>query len=181
MSMSTALTQPPLTGDNATELQAVCRMIRRAGGCVLSLCWVNHPGLRERLVSEVKSRLAGFDIAEIAVSRDASGIVEQWEQFLGARRPAALFVYGIEKIFDYTAGYTHDIAILNLNRGYVAQRFPFPIVFWAPDFAMVEFSRQAPDTWSAKSGSFHFTGGSAETLETLRATPSATPNSPPGI
>ncbi len=167
--MSATLVSPPLSGDNATELEAVCRMIQRAGGCVLSFCWVNHPGLRERLVEEAKTRLAGFDIAEITVDRDSGeGIAGQWERFLGTRKPAALFVYGIERVFDYKAGYTHAIAILNLNRGYIAQRFPFPIVFWAPDFAMVEFSRQAPDTWSARSGSFHFTGGSAETLETIQ-------------
>ncbi|MBV9743790.1 MAG: tetratricopeptide repeat protein, partial [Acidobacteriia bacterium] len=167
--MSTALVPPPLSADNAAELDAVCRMIQRAGGCVLGFCWVNHPGLRERLVAEAKSRLAGFDIAEIEVNRVAGeGIVEQWERFLGTRRPAALFVYGIEHVFDYAAGYTHQIAILNLNRGYIAQRFPYPIVFWAPDFAMVEFSRQAPDTWSVRSGSFHFTGGPTETLETIQ-------------
>ena len=167
--MSTALVPPPLSGDNATELEAVCRMIQRAGGCVLSFCWVNHPGLRERLVEEAKSRLAGFDIAEITVNCETGeGIVEQWERLLATRKPAALFVYGIERVFDYAAGYTHAIAVLNLNRGYIAQRFPYPIVFWGPDFAMVEFSRQAPDTWSARSGSFHFTGGPAETAETIR-------------
>jgi tetratricopeptide (TPR) repeat protein len=84
------------------------------------------------------------------------------------RKPAALFVYGIEQVFDYAAGYTHAIAILNLNRGYIAQRFRYTVVFWAPDFAMVEFSRQAADRWSATSGSFHFSGGSAETAETLQ-------------
>src|SRR5215472_5240280 len=107
--VSIALVPPPLSGDSATELEAVCRMIQRAGGCVLAFCSVNHPGLWERLVAEVKSRLAGFDIAEIAVDREACGIVEQWEQYLGARRPAALFVYGMERVFDYAAGYTHAL------------------------------------------------------------------------
>ncbi|MBY0506784.1 MAG: tetratricopeptide repeat protein, partial [Bryobacteraceae bacterium] len=166
---ASVITPAGITAENELELQAVCRMMERAQSCVLAFAWVNHPALRERLTAEVRRRIHTGTVVEVTMNPQADfGFVEQWEIALGGQRPAALFVYGLEKMLDLTAGYTHSMAVLNLNRGYLAQRFPFPIIFWAPDFAMVEFSRQAPDTWSAKSGSFHFTGGSAETAETLR-------------
>ena len=62
-----------------------------------------------------------------------AGFAEQWEAALSGRNPAALFVFGLENMLDLQSGYTHALAVLNLNRGYVAKRFPFPVVFWAPE------------------------------------------------
>jgi len=167
-----AISESPvvLSPGNEQELQALCRMVDHAGthGCTLAFAWVNHPTLQQQLTLEARRRLTGRSVAEITLdSAVQSGVVEQWEGFLGDRRPAVLFVYGIEKLLDLESGYTHAMAVLNLNRGYIARRFPFPIVFWAADFAMVAFSKQAPDAWSVKSESFHFTGESSDTIETL--------------
>jgi tetratricopeptide (TPR) repeat protein len=56
---------------------------------------------------------------------------------------------------------------LNLNRDYCWQRFPWPVVFVAPLFAVREFARQAPDFWSGRTGVYRFTGDRNDIKETL--------------
>ncbi|MBI3472273.1 MAG: tetratricopeptide repeat protein, partial [Candidatus Solibacter usitatus] len=168
--MSTPVAESGLCLDNQVELRALCNMLRRAKGFTLGFARVNHPGLRERLVAQVLSGLPDLSIHELTLDPASPvGVVAQIENFLGDRRPDAMFVYGLESVFDLRVRQTHALDILNLNRDYFARRFPWPVVFWTPEFGMREFSRQAPDFWSGRSGAYHFIGESEDARQTLQA------------
>ncbi|MBI3682845.1 MAG: tetratricopeptide repeat protein [Acidobacteria bacterium] len=131
---------------------------------------MNHPGLRERLVAELRNRGCAFH--EIALDPNSPlGIVDQIESAIGADRPPAIFVYGLESMFDLRVRQNHAMDMLNMNRNYFVKRFPLPVVFWVPEFGMRELARQTPDFWSGRSGTYSFAGESgdaAETIERLR-------------
>ena len=102
-----------------------------------------------------------------------AGVVAQLEDRLGDAHPGALFVHGLEGMFDPSLEQSPKLDILNLNRDFFAKRFPWPVVFWVPEFAMREFSRQAPDFWSWRSGTYHFVGQEGDAGETLQQLPGA--------
>lgn len=166
--MSTPTVRAPLSLENQVELRALANMLRRAGGFALAFARVNHPSLKERLIAELKDQLPGKDIVELRVDpASEAGLVEQWREALGGRRPDALFVHGLESLFDLAQGASPAVEMFNFNRGYVRRQFPFPVVFWAPEFAIREFAWRAPDFWSGRSGIYRFAGDEEEARETL--------------
>ena len=143
------------TPENRLELAALERMIRRAEGFRIAFAIVNHPPLQERLVDAVKRDLADRPIAEVTLDPTApDGIVPAIEQ-AAASRAAAIFVYGLERLSplrDRSSGFSE----LNLNRDHLWRTVSVPVVFWAPDFAVRAFARQAADLWSGRSGLYRF-------------------------
>ena len=155
--MPVKLSEVSFSVENRVELTALCTMLELASGFTLGFARVNHPSLRERLVEEVKRRLPRMQIQEIQLDRESrAGVVAQLEDRLADPHPAALFIHGLEGMFDLSLKQSPKMDILNLNRDFFAKRFPWPVVFWVPEFAMREFSRQAPDFWSWLSGTYHF-------------------------
>ena len=155
--MSTRVVERPLSIENRVELRTLCNMLRLANGFVLGFASVNHPSLRERLVAEIRSELPEKDIVDFAVDpQTEAGIVTQWKSALGERRPDALFVYGLESLFNLATGDSPAVGMFNYNRDYVTHRFPFPVVFWAPAFAIREFARTAPISGRAGHGCINF-------------------------
>ncbi len=154
-----------LTLDNRVELKRICNLLRRAGGFALAFASVAHRGLRERLTAAIRSELPDTEIVEVAL-KPGSSIVSQLEAASG-RACGAMFVYGLETLVDLTRPQSEPLAMLNLNRGYCMRRFPWPVVFWSPRFVLREFARQAIDTWSGRSGVYHFAGTGDDTRVTL--------------
>jgi tetratricopeptide (TPR) repeat protein len=153
---------------NPVELAALTRMLELAQGFTLGFARINHPSLRERLVREIRRRFPRKRIAEVTLDRGAAGgVVTQLEKALGEERPEALFVYGLEGMFDLQVEQSPAMDILNLNRNYCGKRFPWPVVFWLPEFAMRELSRQAPDVWAWRSGTYYFIGEEEDARQTL--------------
>jgi tetratricopeptide (TPR) repeat protein len=157
-----------LSLENQVELEALCNMLRLARGFVLGFARVNHPGLQRRLIDEIRCRCPEKQILELTLDpRSGAGIVAQCAEATGSSHPDALFVHGLESVLDLTERQSPAMTLFNLNRDYAANRFPIPVVFWAPDFAMAEFARQAPDFWSVRSGTYCFTGDDAEARTSL--------------
>ncbi|MCW5978729.1 MAG: tetratricopeptide repeat protein [Bryobacteraceae bacterium] len=168
--MSTYASDLPLSIENRVELRKLRNMLRLANGFVLGFAAAAHPSLKQRLIAEIRAALPEKEIVELAVDPAAeAGIVTQWKLALGERRPDALFVHGLETLFDLTTGDSPAIGMFNFNRDYVTRRFPFPVVFWAPEFAIREFARAAPDFWSGRSQLYRFTGEEGDAKETLEA------------
>ena len=168
--MPAKLSEVSLSVENRVELTALCNMLELASGFTLGFVRVNHSGLRERLVDEIRRRRPQMQIQEIQLDRQSrAGVVAQLEDRLGDAHPGALFVHGLEGMFDPSLEQSPKLDILNLNRDFFAKRFPWPVVFWVPEFAMREFSRQAPDFWSWRSGTYHFVGQEGDAGETLAA------------
>lgn len=166
--MSRQALQASLSVENQVELRALANMLRRAGGFALAFARVNHPALKERLIAELKAELPDMEIVEFRVDPAAeAGLVEQWREALGGRRPDALFVHGLESLFDLARGASPAVEMFNFNRAFGRLHVPFPLVFWAPEFAIREFAWRAPDFWSGRSGIYRFTGGEQEGRETL--------------
>jgi hypothetical protein len=153
--------------ENSQELAALCRMLTRASGFRLGFVVANHPSLRDRVVQDCE-RSCGLRPRVITLDGHApEGIVAQLEQAIGDDRPAALFVYGLESMLDLRVRQSPAMDLLNLNRDYCWQRFPWPIVVVAPSFAVREFARQAPDFWSSRTGVYRFSGDQDDIKETL--------------
>ena len=169
--MSTRVSPPPLSVDNQVELRALVNMLRMAGGFALAFARVNHPSLARRLIEEIRCALPEKEIVELRIDpASEAGLVEQWRRALGERKPDALLVLGLEALFDLAEDRSPAVDMFNFNRDYVRRRFPFPVVFFAPEFAIREFAWRAPDFWSGRSGVFRFLGDeeqARETLETL--------------
>ncbi len=156
-----------LTEENRQELAALCRMLTRASGFRLGFVVANHPSLRRRIILDCE-RACGLRPREVTLDeRAAEGIVAQLEQAVGDDQPAALFVSGLESMLDLRLRQSPAMDLLNLNRDYCWQRFPWPVVFVAPLFAVREFARQAPDFWSGRTGVYRFTGDRDDIKETL--------------
>ncbi|MGH8478073.1 MAG: tetratricopeptide repeat protein [Gammaproteobacteria bacterium] len=154
-----------LTLQNRVELKRLCNLLRRAGGFALAFASVAHRRLRERLVAAIRSELPDTEIVEVTL-QPGSSIVAQLETASG-RAPGAMFVFGLETLLDLTRAESQPLAMLNLNRGYCIRRFPWPVVFFGPRFVLREFARQAIDTWSGRSGVYHFEGTGEEARATL--------------
>ena len=167
--METKTQQAALSVENQVELTALCNMLELAGGFTLGFARVNHPKLRLRLVEAIRRRLPEKPINELTLDpRSESGVVAQLEETLADERPSALFVHGLDAMFDLTERQSPAMDVLNLNRNYLGKRFPFPVVFWLPEFAMRELSRQAPDFWAWRLGTYYFVGEEGDAAETLR-------------
>ncbi|MGI8814730.1 MAG: tetratricopeptide repeat protein, partial [Pseudonocardia sp.] len=156
-----------LAEDNRDELAALCRMLIRASGFRLGFVVANHPSVRQRIVADCE-RSCGMHPVEVTLDPAApDGIVAQLERAIGDDLPAALFVHGLESMVDLRVRQSPAMDLLNLNRDYCWRRFPFPVVFVAPLFAVREFARQAPDFWSGRTGVYRFTGDRDDIAETL--------------
>ena len=167
--MATKAQQAALSVENQVELTALCNMLELAGGFTLGFARVNHPKLRARLVEEIRRRLPGKAINELTLDpRSESGVVAQLEEAVGHQKLDGVFLYGLDAMFDLTTRQSPAMDVLNLNRNYFGKRFPFPVVFWLPEFAMRELSRQAPDFWAWRSGTYYFVGEEGDAAETLR-------------
>jgi tetratricopeptide (TPR) repeat protein len=140
--------------ENLLELAALERMIRRADGFRLAFGVANHPSLQERLVDVVKHDLQGRQIAEITLDPGAESVVSTIER--AAQGGAdAVFVYGLERLSPLRER-SPGLFELNLNRDHLWRNVRVPVVFWAPDYAVRAFSRQAADSWSGRSGVYRF-------------------------
>lgn len=156
-----------LAEENRQELAALCRMLTRARGFRLGFVVANHPSLRRRIALDCE-QICGVRLREVTLDAHApEGIVAQLERAVGDDQPAALFVYGLESMLDLRLRQSPAMDLLNLNRDYCWQRFPWPVVFVAPLFAVREFARQAPDFWSGRTGVYRFTGDRDDIKETL--------------
>ncbi len=156
-----------LAEENGQELEALCRMLTRARGFRLGFVVANHPSLRRRIALDCE-RICGVRPRDVTLDgHTPEGIVTQLERALGEDQLTALFVYGLESMLDLRLRQSPAMDLLNLNRDYCWQRFPWPVVFVAPLFAVREFARQAPDFWSGRTGVYRFTGDRDDIKETL--------------
>ena len=95
------------------------------------------------------------------------GVVTQLEEALGDSHPDAIFVFGLDAMFDPAAPSAPALDILNLNRDYLVKRFPCPVVFWIAEFGVRELMSRAPDFWAIRSGTYHFVGETEDARSTL--------------
>ncbi|MGH8887395.1 MAG: hypothetical protein ACRDYX_19965, partial [Egibacteraceae bacterium] len=165
--MSAVAHETGLEDRNRQELEALCRMLTRARGFRLGFAVANHPSVRERLVAQCRAA-CGIEPMEVTLDpARPQGVVAQLEQAVGDVRPAAMFVHGLESMLDLRVRQSVAMDLLNLNRDCCWRRFPWPVVFVAPLFAVREFARQAPDFWSGYSGIYHFVGDREDVRQTL--------------
>ncbi len=163
--MTTTGTTP--AEENRQELAALCRMLTRASGFRLGFVVANHPSVRQRIAGDC-ARTCGVRPREVTLDEHApDGIVAQLERAVGDDQPTALVVHGLESMLDLRLRQSPAMDLLNLNRDYCWQRFPWPVVVVAPLFAVREFARQAPDFWSGRTGVYRFTGDRDDIKETL--------------
>lgn len=149
----------PALPDNEVELRALCSMLTMPPGFRLAFARANHPTLRDWIISEARRRCPRLEVTTVTLDpAEPAGIVGQMEAASGEQSPGAMFVLGIERMFDLHAGRSPEIDVLNLNRDYLATRFAWPVVFLLPDFGLRELIPHAPDLWSWRSGTYAFAG-----------------------
>src|ERR1022692_2862456 len=162
-----------LSPENQVELATLTRMLELASGFTLAFVRVNHASLRDRLVDELLGRFPQKNILRLTLRpplEDGTvvhGVVTQLEGAVGTGHPDAIFVFGLDTMFDPAARDSPALDILNLNRSYLAKRFSCPVVFWIAEFGMRELMSRAPDFWRIRSGTYHFVGESEDARATL--------------
>ena len=143
------------TERQAAELAALRRMLDASRGCFsLSFAICNSPALRTHLIEEIRSSNPGIDV--VVVSTETADVFGSVAVSIRAADRTALFVVGLEESLDSTKTRQPALASLNASRELWEQRFPYPVVFWLPDFAVTLVSSQARDFWRYRSHRFEF-------------------------
>ena len=172
-----------LSHDGLSELDAMMRMIQRAQAFVLAFVVINHSSLRDALIEECKRRVPDDTILVIRLDSTES-IVSQIKREVDAAasdQPKAIFLTGLESMLEIAGTPLSHLETLNLNRSYCGHNFPFPIVFWTPEYAIREFSRQASDFWSCRSGVYRISATmpwAQETISEIKRSVTKSLNSP---
>ncbi len=147
---------------NEKSLNRLVRAIRLSSGeFSLILAYANYPGLRERIIEQVKA--LPEDVPEIRLPTDAENIYVVIRETVGENSPDAAMVTGLESLGN------PDLAFANMNQ--LREEFrglPFPVVLWGNDPALERFARVAPDfrTWAGSATRFE--PEEPELLEALR-------------
>ncbi len=155
---------------NDIELRALCNLLRRAQSFTLAFARVNHASLKLSLISQIPAILPALTIAEVHLGRKSKkSIIDQISAAVSNVAPHAVFVHGLSAAFDVGVDRSPAIDNLNLNRDYLAKRFPLPFVFWVRDFELREFIRRVPDFWAWRSSSFRFVGSDEDAKSSITA------------
>lgn len=159
-----------LSADSNADLLAMGRMLERTTGFVLGFVSINHRALSDALIDEYVADSAGKILVATLDAAAGESIVHQIGRYLdeyGAGRPLAIFVRGLEDMLELAGTRLQYIEDLNYSRSYCSQRFPFPLVFWVPEYVTHEFSQRAPDLWSCRSDVYYVQGTVADTRATV--------------
>jgi len=171
----TAAIAPPvsLSAENQVEFAAIVRMLHLAEGFRLAFVRVNHASLRDCVVGELRARFPEKKILALTLKpplEDGTvvhGVVTQLQEAVGGGHPDAIFVFGLDAMFDPAARDSPALDILNLNRDYLVKRFLCPVVFWVAEFGVRELMSRASDFWAIRSGTYHFVGETEDARSTL--------------
>jgi tetratricopeptide (TPR) repeat protein len=153
--------------ENLIELAALERMLTRANGFRVAFAVVNHPALCRRLTETVHRDLEDRRFVEVTLDPDGADSVILAIEQAAASSPDGLFIFGLEAL-NPLEGDSDAIRDLNLNRDHLRTVAPIPMVFWAPDYAVRTFARQAADLWSGRSGVYRLVGESDDVEATSR-------------
>ena len=147
--------------EDAVELDALERMIRRADGFALAFARVNSLPRRRELAADLQQRLDGaVRVVEVDVppeTTDLQAVLARVYAEVEGDGKAALFVYGVERVLSSVRERTGFLPVLNYKRENLQRSVPAPVVLWVPEFALRLIARGAPDTWAWRSGAFEFT------------------------
>jgi len=173
-----------LSADSRDELRAMDRMLERTSGFALAFVIMNHRTLRDALIDKyVIDRGGKILLVELDVVTGES-IVRQMERCLDSADvdlPLAMFVRGLENVLELAGMPLQYLEDLNYSRSYCGQRFPFPLVFWTPRYAIYDFMQRAPDLWSCRSDVYDVEGDLDDirrTVSDLRSSVDELLNSP---
>ena len=149
-----------LLPESVSELDAMMRMIRRARAFVLAFVVINHSALQDALIEACQRKVTDGTIVIVRLNSTTS-IVSQIEREVDAvasDQIKAIFLTGLESMLEIAGTPLSHLETLNLNRSYCGHSFPWPVVFWTPEYAIREFSGQASDFWSCRSGVYRISG-----------------------
>ena len=158
----------PDTFTQYPDLIFMRRALQRCKGFGLYFARCNAPSLRTELVATLKSALT-TPIIELTLQPDNDIFIDvQMAQLLeNAPADAIVFIYDIEKLFNLE---NRDvIQELNWRRGLYG-RMAHPVVFWLPEFILVELFNHASDFMDWRSGVYEFSLSQAEQQNLLSST-----------
>ena len=159
-----------LSADSKAELLAMNRMLERTSGFALAFVAINHQALCEALINEYVSDGSGKILAVELHAVTVESIVRQITHCLDSGdgdRPTAIFVHGLEDMLELAGTRLQYIEDLNYSRTYCSKRFPFPLVFWSPEYVIRDFSYRAQDLWSCRSDVYYVEGDLDDIRETV--------------
>jgi tetratricopeptide (TPR) repeat protein len=144
------------------------RALLRCKGFALYFARCNTPALRTELVATLKENLSA-PIVELTLNPENDSYIDaQMAQLLEtAPENAIVFIYDIEKLF-YLEN-RHLLAELNWRRGFYG-RMNHPVVFWLPEFLLVELFNNSPDFMDWRSGVYEFSLSQPEQQNLMEST-----------
>ena len=167
---SSPMAEPVVQDEDAVELDALERLVRRADGFALAFARVNSLPRRRELAADLRRRLDGaVRVVEVDVppeTTDLQAVLARIYEKAEGDDKLALFVYGIERVLSSVRERTGFLPVLNYKRENLQRSVPAPVVLWVPEFALRHIARGAPDTWAWRSGVFEFATPPEETDRT---------------
>ncbi|MFM7163157.1 MAG: hypothetical protein ACKO3P_22635, partial [Planctomycetaceae bacterium] len=141
--MSGTLTQP-LLEQHAGELARLVRMVRLSSGRhSFAIVECNSPALRESLLARLSEELP--DLRVIRVTKETYSILDTVVAELGADRPTAVVIVGIDAMLEGVERNEPALARLNYSRDGWREELSCPSIFWLPTFAAIALTRDCGD------------------------------------
>ncbi|MCU0228292.1 MAG: tetratricopeptide repeat protein [Bryobacterales bacterium] len=149
--------------NDALEFEALCAGLNMAAGYTLFIVRATQDALREEFLAAVSSRHPAWRLLRCHLQADSkASLVTQMEQAAEGPMPHTMFVVGLDAAIDLRQTHSDIHAFLNSNRGYLRERFPFPLVFFVANYGLRELPSRMPDLWSWRYGVFLFNGHASQ-------------------
>jgi len=147
-----------VASDDASEIEALARALRRAEGFSLFFAVCDNNAVRDRAISDVKERLGDSLVRELAVREPVDNLLDLARQTDEGVSPRALFVYGMEGWLPAGDEAEKSPFVVNLNetRNQWPNALSSPLVLWVPSHVLRSIAHGAPDFCSVRSGIYAF-------------------------
>jgi len=146
-----------ITVRNDRALKKLSRAIANSQGHFsLILVRCNYNILTEQIVRRLQA-MCPVQLRELYLSESVETLYTTLEEELGAERPQALLVFGLESV----AAIESILTSTNQVREEFRKQFPFPLVLWVNDNILQKLTRFAPDfkSWAAIPIKFEMVAG----------------------
>ena len=155
--------------DDAEEFRRLIRAVRFSQKHYLYFVCCNPVPKQNDLIAETKKNLEGSKIRVVKFKKKINDLLSELQKRNINKDCEAVFVQGLENSIASDAKGADNALIHNLNisRDSFKKYLSCPLFLWLPEYAIVKITRQAPDFFSVRSGTFYFSNPSEKVTEQI--------------
>ncbi len=133
--------------DAATDVAALARLVRRAGGFLFAPVEIDLAATAARFADDLAAALAPARLAIVTLERGEPDLIGRLAQAASAD-VAAVLAWGLGDLVDAAADPGQWARLVNFNREALRDRIGQPLVLVAPRRTLAMLARRAPDLWA---------------------------------